>query len=176
MTGKRGLIYLFPCLLWWGIGLWQDISWLGWCYLAFLLPPAVEDAKSGYISDAWGILLFLCGSSLAWANGFLTEALLSFVLTASLYGFFYVISKKSVGEGDIFLAAAAAVWLSPAGALLSLWLSAMAALLYVAVQAARGTYAEEIRFAPFIAVGGMITYALEKTLELSALLAGLPLG
>ncbi len=173
--GKREIIALL-CLLLWGIGLWLEIPWLPWCYGLLLLPPAIEDGRSGYISDTWSLLLFLCGSTLAWVGGFLLEGLLAAGLTLLMYGILYLVSKKSLGEGDILLATAAAVWLSPAGALLSLWLSAMTALLYVGALAVTGRFSKEIRFAPCIAVGGVVTYGIENTVGLYSLLAGLSFG
>lgn len=173
---KRREMLAILCLLLWGIGLWQEISWLGWCYGIFLLFPAIEDWRSGYISDLWSLLLFLCGVSLAFSGGFLLESLLAAGLTLLIYGILYGISRKSLGEGDILLAAAAAAWLSPAGALLSLWLSAITALLYVGALAAVGRFSKEIRFAPCIAVGGVITYGIENTVGLYSLLAGLSFG
>ncbi len=175
--GKREIIALL-CLLLWGLGLWLEIPWLPWCYGPLLLFPAIEDWRSGYISDGCSLLLFLCGLSLSWSGGFLWEGLLAAGLTVLIYGLLYVISRKSLGEGDILLAAAAAAWLSPVGALLSLWLSAMLALLYVGASAARGKFfiSMEIRFAPFIAMGGLVTYVLEKTMGLAPLFAWISFG
>ncbi len=163
-------------LLLWGAGLWLGIPWLGWGYGLLLLFPAIEDARSGYISDRWALLLLFCGGSLALTEGRGVEALISFLLTAAIYGLLYVISKKSLGEGDMVLAAAAAVWLSPVAALLALWLSAVCALVYVGALVTAGKYTREIRFAPFIALGGMIAYGLEQTVGLYPLLAGLSFG
>ena len=171
---KCGVLFL----LLWAFGLWLGAPGLSWCYGPLLLLPAIEDWRSGYISDGWSVLLFLCGVSLAWRGGFLVESLLAAGLTLLLYGLLYMISRKSLGEGDIFLATAAAAWLTPLGALLSLWLSAMSALLYVGALAALGKFSisMEIRFAPFIAMGGLVTYALEKTTGLAPLFAWISFG
>ena len=176
--GRRGMFLLLSILLLWAVGLGAGLSWLGWCYFLFLLGPAIEDGMSGYISDGWPVLLLFCGLSLDWQEGALWAGILSSLLTFLLYGLLYVISRKSMGEGDILLAAASAAWLTPAGSLLALWLSAMGALLYVGFLALWGKafLSMEIRFAPFIALGGAMTYGLEKTMGLYPLLAGLSSG
>ena len=176
--GRRGVFLLLAILLLWAVGLWAGFPYLLWCYFLLLLGPAVEDGMSGYISDAWPVLLLLCGLSLDWQEGALREGILSALLTFLLYGLLYVISRKSMGEGDILLAAASAAWLTPAGSLLALWLAAMGALLYVGILALWGKafLSMEIRFAPFIALGGAMTYGLEKTMGLYPLLAGLSSG
>lgn len=174
--GKREIFFL--CLPLWALALWLEAPGLSWCYGPLLLLPALEDWRSGYISDGWSVLLFLCGVSLAWRGGFLVESLSSAGLTLLIYGLLYGISRKSLGEGDLFLGAAAAAWLTPLGALLSLWLSAVCALLYVGALAALGKFSisMEIRFAPFIAMGGLVTYALEKTTGLGLLASWLSIG
>ncbi len=147
-------------------------------YGALLLGAAVEDGRSGEISDGWAIGLFLFGAAVAWVDGALTVHLLSAGVTLLVYGFLYAVSRKSLGTGDICLASATAAWLTPAASLLALWLSAMAALVYVGVLAVLGKFSVsmEIRFAPFIAIGGLVTYGLEQMGSLSALAAWLSFG
>lgn len=146
-------------------------------YLLLLLLAALEDIRSGYISDRWAALLAASGLFFAWDTPAFAARLLAILMTLSIYTALYMISRKSLGTGDILLAAGAAAWLTPVGALLALWLSAILALASLALPLLQGkaSLTMEIRFAPFIALGGIITYGLETTIGLSALLERLPL-
>lgn len=44
-------------------------SWARWVYLLFLLFPALEDARTGYVSDGWPLVLSVCGALLMLSRG-----------------------------------------------------------------------------------------------------------
>lgn len=96
----------------------------------------------------------------------------------ALYGLLYLISKRSLGLADVFLAAASSLWLLPMYGLLSLWLTSLAALLWCAFLLLRGRLGRrtEIRFVPFLAIGGAFAYGVQETVGMASLLASLGLS
>ena len=96
----------------------------------------------------------------------------------ALYGLLYLISKRSLGLADVFLAAASSLWLLPMYGLLSLWLTSLAALLWCAFLLLRGRLGRrtEIRFVPFLAIGGALAYGVQETVGMASLLASLGLS
>lgn len=143
--------------------------WLPWLDLLFLFFPAWEDGRTGVISDGWPLLLLLTGLATAFQAGRLSEGLAAGVMMLVIYGFLFWISKGGVGSGDVLLAGAAALWLTPVSALASLWLSCIMALLYVGISYVAGKRKRGVRFAPFIALGGGLAYGLQELSLLPAL-------
>lgn len=173
-AGRRGWGVLAALGLAFGVILALGGSWARWGYLLFLLFPALEDARTGYVSDGWALWLALGGLLMMISRG---EAL--YLATGAgmgaLYGLLYLISKKSLGLADVFLAAASSLWLLPVYGLLSLWLTSLAALLWCAFLFLRGRLGRrtEIRFVPFLAIGGALAYGVQETVGMAFLLASL---
>lgn len=173
-AGRRGWGVLAALGLAFGVVLALGGSWARWVYLLFLLFPALEDARTGYVSDGWALWLALGGLLTMISRG---EALYlaTGVGMGALYGLLYLISKKSLGLADVFLAAASSLWLLPVYGLLSLWLTSLAALLWCAFLFLRGRLGRrtEIRFVPFLAIGGALAYGVQETVGMAFLLASL---
>lgn len=173
-AGRRGWGVAAALVLAFGVVLALGGSWVRWVYLLFLLFPALEDARTGYVSDGWALWLALGGLLTMISRG---EAL--YLATGAgmgaLYGLLYLISKKSLGLADVFLAAASSLWLLPVYGLLSLWLTSLAALLWCAVLFLQGRLGRrtEIRFVPFLAIGGALAYGAQETVGMAFLLASL---
>lgn len=173
-AGRRGWGVVAMLGLAFGVILALGGSWARWVYLLFLLFPALEDARTGYVSDGWALWLALGGLLTMISRG---EAL--YLATGAgmgaLYGLLYLISKKSLGVADVFLAAASSLWLLPVYGLLSLWLTSLAALLWCAFLFLRGRLGRrtEIRFVPFLAIGGALAYGVQETVGMAFLLASL---
>lgn len=173
-AGRRGWGVLAALVLAFGVVLALGGSWVRWGYFLFLLFPALEDARTGYVSDGWALWLALGGLLTMISRG---EAL--YLATGAgmgaLYGLLYLISKKSLGLADVFLAAASSLWLLPVYGLLSLWLTSLAALLWCAFLFLRGRLGRrtEIRFVPFLAIGGALAYGVQETVGMAFFLASL---
>lgn len=173
-AGRRGWGVLAVLGLAFGVVLALGGSWVRWGYFLFLLFPALEDARTGYVSDGWALWLALGGLLTMISRG---EAL--YLATGAgmgaLYGLLYLISKKSLGLADVFLAAASSLWLLPVYGLLSLWLTSLAALLWCAFLFLRGRLGRrtEIRFVPFLAIGGALAYGVQETVGMAFFLASL---
>lgn len=173
-AGRRGWGVLAALGLAFGVVLALGGSWVRWGYFLFLLFPALEDARTGYVSDGWALWLALGGLFMMISRG---EAL--YLATGAgmgaLYGLLYLISKKSLGLADVFLAAASSLWLLPVYGLVSLWLTSLAALLWCAFLLLRGRLGRrtEIRFVPFLAIGGALAYGVQETVGMAFLLASL---
>ena len=153
-----------------------SLSWLlagtGWSIVLLallLLGPAIEDARSGYISDGWSLLLAVSGIITSWQAEHGIESLLSSFFLLVLYGLLYVIKKDAAGMGDVLLSGVIVLWLTPVFALLFLWLASMLALVWVGwiCLYERNTKQRGVRFAPFLALGGGIAYGLQEWVGLS---------
>lgn len=173
-AGRRGWGVLAALGLAFGVVLALGGSWARWVYLLFLLFPALEDARTGYVSDGWAFWLALGGLLMMISRGEVFY-LATGAGMGALYGLLYLISKKSLGLADVFLAAASSLWLLPVYGLLSLWLTSLAALLWCAFLFLRGRLGRrtEIRFVPFLAIGGALAYGVQETVGMAFLLASL---
>lgn len=173
-AGRRGWGVLAALGLAFGVVLALGGSWVRWGYFFFLLFPALEDARTGYVSDGWALWLALGGLLTMISRGEVLY-LATGVGMGALYGLLYLISKKSLGLADVFLAAASSLWLLPVYGLLSLWLTSLAALLWCAFLFLRGRLGRrtEIRFAAFLAIGGALAYGVQETVGMAFLLASL---
>ena len=177
-AGRRGWIVLAALCLGFGGILALGGSWVRWIYLLFLLFPALEDARTGYVSDGWPLVLSVSGVSLMISRGAFLPCLLTGAGMGALYGLLHLISQRSLGLADVFLAAASSLWLLPMYGLLSLWLTSLAALLWCAFLFLRGRLGRktEIRFVPFLAIGGALAYGVQETVGLPFLLASIGLS
>ncbi len=136
--------------LWWSLLLW-----------VLLLFPAAEDGATGYVSDGWSLALGLAGAVYhffdpAAGNGFLSVIL----ILSGLYWSF----PGSMGEGDLFLAGAASLWLSLPASILFLWISFVTGGIAGAflILFKRRKITEGIPFIPFLCLGGGMAYVLEE--------------
>lgn len=177
-AGRRGWGVVAALGLGFGVILALGGSWARWFYLLFLLFPALEDARTGYVSDGWSLVLSVCGALLMLSRGAFLLCLLTGVGMGALYGLLYLISRRSLGLADVFLAAGSSLWLLPMYGLLSLWLTSLAALLWCAFLLLRGRLGRrtEIRFVPFLAIGGALAYGVQETVGMVSLLAALGLS
>lgn len=135
------------------------------CLFFLLLFPAWEDFRTGFISDTWSFLLGLCGLATSFRAGRPAAGLASGALVFLILGGLYLCFRQGVGTGDLFLASAAALWLTPLHSLLFLWFSSLAALLFLAVPLLRGKrqLREGIAFGPFLGAGAFLSYVLLET-------------
>lgn len=136
----------------------------------FLLPfllffPAMEDRRTGYISDGWSALLLLCGLLTSYEAGMIYFGILSASLAGGVFFVLRLASGGGAGEGDIFLAAAIASWLSPVGTLGFLWAASASCALFSLplLISGRRSLDDGIRFAPFLAAGGIAAFFFEET-------------
>ena len=116
--------------------------------------PAVEDYRTGYVDDRWSILILLTGAVYRGIHHSFYEGFLSFLLAALVYGAVFFVVPEGIGTGDIFLSAAIAFWLEPAGVFFFIWSScligAAAAAVLVIFYHVPKTY--PFRFCPCIAL------------------------
>ncbi len=165
----RGCLFLAVAvagsLSWLLAGTWWSIA----LFVLLLLGPAIEDARSGYISDGWSLLLVVSGIITSWQMGHGLESVASSIFLLTLYGLLYVIKKDAAGMGDVILSAAVSLWLTSVFALLFLWLASVLALCWYGLVFfyERNTHRKGVRFAPFLALGGGIAYGLQETVGLS---------
>lgn len=152
-------------LAYWGSEWHFSILLLG----ILLLFPAVEDGKTGYISDDWSLLIAISGMITSWQMGHGWESVLSALIIWALYGLLWLIRKDAAGMGDVLLSGAIVLWLTPIFALLFLWLASMLALVWAGwiCLYERNTKRRGVRFAPFLALGGGIAYGLQEWVGLS---------
>ena len=177
--GKTCLFLWAAAAAAYGFSLWVGMAFLSPVpFLLLLGLAALEDWDTGYISDGWSLLLAVTGLISAWARQDVAAGILSAALCFLVYFLLYMISRKSLGTGDILLSTAAAFWLAPVSCLFFIWLSAVTAALALGAAALAGGagIGREVRFGPFIALGGVAAYGLEKTGLLSVLTAWLLAG
>ncbi len=138
-------------------------------YGLLLLAPAIEDGYSGYISDGWSLLLAVSGVVTACSMGHLSVHMVSFTMVAILYALLRLYKKEAVGMGDGLLSVSVSLWLTPAFAMLFLWLASVVALVIFGLLSLLFPHRNDsgIRFAPFLALGGVIAYGLQETVGFS---------
>lgn len=133
-------------------------------FVLLLMLAALEDWCTGYLSDGWSLLLAVTGLMTAFRRQGAGDSLLSAALVFIIYVVLYLVSKKSMGTGDLVLSTGAAFWLSPLTALLFIWFSALSALLFLAIPLLLGRKkpGDPVRFGPFIALGGVMAYGWQE--------------
>lgn len=124
----EGPILLFPCP-----------------FVLLLTLAALEDWRTGYLSDGWSLLLAVTGFMTAFRRQGAGDSLLSAALVFTIYVVLYLVSQKSMGTGDLVLSTGAAFWFSPLTALLFIWFSALSALLFLAIPLLLGRKKQGIR-------------------------------
>ena len=127
------------------------------CVLLFL--PAIEDSKTGYISD-WKTMLLAAFGCLHWFFfGQMTDLIAS-GLVFLFFGILFWMFRGAMGSGDVFLAAAISLWLTPPASVVFVWLSfflgGFSGLLLILfhVKQFRGA----LSFAPFLCASGGFSY------------------
>lgn len=163
--GKKSLFMWAASVAVYGLSLWAGLAFLSPVpFLLCLGFGALEDWDTGYISDGWSLLLAMTGLLSAWAHHRMADSLLSGGLCFFIYALLYMVSRKSLGTGDILLSTGAAFWLAPVSCLLFIWLSAVSATLALGAAFLAGGqgFRGAVRFGPFIALGGVAAYGLEK--------------
>lgn len=147
---------------------WQDAvsAWSGLLFLALLFCAALEDGRTGYISDSWSLALAAGGFAHWLWKGALTD-LLGAAGICLLFGAVYLAGRvltgeEILGEGDIFFSGAAALWLSGWEMLLFLWIAFVLGGIAAAAVLAMGRKKrnEGLPFVPFLALGGGAAYVL----------------
>lgn len=140
-------------------------------YGLLLLGPAIEDGRSGYISDGWSVLLAAAGLVISWHQGYGIESLGTAGMMVVLYGLMYIWKREAAGMGDVLLSIAAALWLTPIFGLLFLWMAAVSALAFygLCVLFRRPPAEAGLRFAPFLAFGGVMAYGMQEMWGISLL-------
>ena len=140
-------------------------------YGVLLLGPAIEDGRSGYISDGWSVLLAASGLMISWQQGYEIESLGTAGMMLFLYGLMYVWKREAAGMGDVLLSVAAALWLTPVFGLLFLWIAAVSSLVFYGLRLLLGRPPAEagVRFAPFLALGGVMAYGMQEMWGISLL-------
>lgn len=133
--------------------------WSALVYGALLLGAAREDWRTGYISDGWSAALALLGG-VRWTLCGAWEDLLGAAGVCLFFGALVRLPLRAAGEGDLFLAGAAALWLSWRGCALFLWGAFAAGGLFGAalVLAGRKRFADSLPFAPFLAGSAFVSY------------------
>lgn len=131
--------------------------WSGLVFEALLVFPAAEDWRTGYISDAWSLVLFAGGA----AHWLLLGRAEDLATAAGIFILFFALARlRAAGEGDAYLAGAAALWLSWEEAAVFLWgafvLGGLAGAVLVAAGGKR--LSEGVPFAPCVAAAGGIAY------------------
>lgn len=172
--GKKCLSLWAAAVVVYGLFLWAGLVFLSPVpFLLCLGLGALEDWDTGYISDGWSLLLAVTGLLSAWDRQQVADSLLSAALCFFIYALLYMVSRKSLGTGDILLSTGAAFWLAPVSCLFFIWFSAALAALSLGIVLLAGGrgFCREVRFGPFIALGGVAAYGLEKTGLISILAA-----
>lgn len=136
----------------------MTISFLeGVVFLALLAGAALEDWRTGYISDGWSLAAGLFGAVRLFVSG----SFLPLVSAAAVFFFFLCLRCfRCAGEGDGLLASAAALWMSPESCAVFLWTAFVLGGLAGAVFLISGKRKKEDRlpFAPFLCIAGGIAY------------------
>ena len=129
----------------------------GVVFLALLAGAALEDWRTGYISDGWSLAAGLFGTVRLFVSG----SFLPLVSAAAVFFFFLCLRCfRCAGEGDGFLASAAALWMSPESCAVFLWTALVLGGLAGAGVLISGKRKKEDRlpFEPFLCIAGGIAY------------------
>jgi leader peptidase (prepilin peptidase) / N-methyltransferase len=145
----------------------------GVALLALVAAIAAVDWRRQIIPDELNLLLALFGLAYRWVdgNGFPAAALLSGIaascaLWAFSVGFQRIRGIVGLGLGDVKMAGAAAIWISPWNLPILLFSACLSALAVAALTALAGTRIGRVTrlpFGPFIGLGLVITWAIERT-------------
>lgn len=133
--------------------------WSALIYGALLLGAAREDWRTGYISDGWSAALALLGG-VRWALAGTWTDLFGAAGVCLFFGALARLFPDGMGEGDLFLAGAAALWLSWRGCALFLWGAFAAGGLCGAalVLTGRKRLSDGMPFAPCLAAAAFAAY------------------
>ena len=160
-----------------GIGAVLADSCRGWysvvLYGLLLLGPAIEDGRSGYISDDWSVLLAFTGLISSWQQGYIGESMVTAGVLLLLYGLVFLWRREAVGMGDVLLSVAASLWLTPLFGICFLWIASISALVFYGgcFLFCQSLASKGVRFGPFLALGGVIAYGMQEMWGISLLYA-----
>jgi prepilin signal peptidase PulO-like enzyme (type II secretory pathway) len=145
----------------------------GLVLLALLAAMAAIDWRRQIIPDELNAALALCGLAFRWLSdgGLPVAALLCGIATfLALWAFSAAFRRLrgmvGLGFGDVKMAGAAAIWISPWNLPILLLSACVAALVFAALAAVAGRSLgrlTRITFGPFIGLGLVITWMLERT-------------
>lgn len=157
---RDGKVSLF---LWF---LWLFLAFSLWLYSPFLalvwllIFPAIEDARTGFVSDAWALGIMIVGCFDALMMGRMWDAFLSFAGVTLFFVLLFVLARGAIGSGDVILSSAVAWWFSPLSAAFFVWFSFLSAAVFSVVLLCRRKQSLQsaIFFIPFISLGGVCAY------------------
>jgi prepilin signal peptidase PulO-like enzyme (type II secretory pathway) len=132
-----------------------------WLWLILLGGAALEDARTGYISDGWPLAVGASGFMAAAARGQGLSALASFLAMLSFLGILSLIQCDGMGDGDRYLLAAVSWWLTLPFTAACLVISFWSALPFALWQS-YFRRKPSLRFAPYIALGGGAAFVLQE--------------
>ncbi len=141
------------------VGLLTFGSLFSFTLFVLLFFPALEDWRTGYISDGWSFLIGACGLFTAYFHHELLTSISSFGIGVFILGTLYFLFPSAIGLGDVFLFGALSLWLSPFFCVFSLWLSSVMALFYCFFGK---KIKRSVRFAPFLCFAGGVSYGLSQ--------------
>lgn len=128
-------------------------------FCMLLALPAIEDIRRGLISD-WETMLLAAFGVLRWLFWGRAEDLAAAGIVFLLFGFLYKAVRGAMGSGDVWLAGAIALWLSPVSSAVFVWLSFIMGglfgvflLLFHVKQ-----WRDGVPFAPFLCLSGGVSY------------------
>lgn len=137
----------------------------GLLFCVLLWFPAKEDWDTGYISDRKTLLLAAFGF-LYWLWTGTFASLWATVLVFLFFGILFFLFRGAMGSGDIFLAGAISLWLSPEASAVFVWLSfllgAIGALVLILFHVKQ--FSDSLCFAPFLCAAGAISYFIGEWL------------
>lgn len=143
--------YLGGWTLW-----WQFLFWV------LLLFPALEDWRTGYISDGWSLALGI-GAVLYHGGMGTLDSAWGGLLAGVLLWMVFRLYPQAIGEGDLWLGAAIGTWLSGWEALVCLWLAFVLGSAAGVCHILRGgSLKDEMAFGPFLCLSGIVTHLLGK--------------
>ena len=177
--GRHTFLCMAEILLFYEGMLLADVTLFVPAFFALLLSgAALEDGRTGYISDGWSFLLASGGLSTSFHEGHLLWGAVAALLSFCIYGMLYFISRQSMGTGDILLASAASCWLTPLSCLLFIWFSALTASIFLGAGLVleKWSLSEKVRFAPFMALGGILAYGWQEIWGTSSCSPWFPFG
>lgn len=159
-------VSLFLLMIWFLIGMglsfWRPLFSLVW----FLLLPSWEDLRTGYIWDFWSISLSVAGVIHSFFIGQIIISLMSGVSVLLFFSILFLLTRRSMGAGDVFFASSVATWFTPYSACLFLWFSFVSAALYgvFCCFCGKRSWEQPISFIPFLSFGGICGYVISETI------------
>lgn len=125
-----------------------------------LVVAGIIDWQTGYIPDfiSWGGIIISLGKA-AW-EAYLPEAVAAMLCLGGLLALLYLFSKGGLGWGDVKLLAAVGAVLGLYQGVIALMIAVIAGGIWASwlLISGRGTLKTAVPFAPFLALGGYVSY------------------